>query len=106
MKIIAVHGVLHYSDGREVCTKDRAGKLEYKRRVEIMWRRQKGVCGLRISPLCPVNISLEQATFDHQDGRGMGGSRRNDAVEIDGKPYNCVACLWCNQLQGSPKRGG
>jgi hypothetical protein len=97
----AVLGVRHYADGREVCDKTYSGQLEYNRRKEVMWKRQHGVCGLRISPLCPVYITLKAATFEHQDGRGAGGFKRDDRIEIDGKPYNMVACLMCNSLKGS-----
>jgi len=100
-RIVAVHGVLHYPDGREVCDKSAAGKKEYNRRKEIMWRRQHGICGLKISNLCPVFITLAQATFEHQDGRGLGGSHRDDRVEIDGKPYNMASCGACNIAKGS-----
>ena len=98
---VAGHGVIYKADGREVCDKSSAGKKEYNRRKELMWRRQHGMCGLKISSRCPVFIPLEQATFEHQDGRGMGGAKRDDRTEIDGKPYNMVACIHCNFLKGS-----
>ena len=97
----SVLGVRHYPDGREVCDKTTAGKLEYKRRVEVMWKRQHGICGLRISPLCPVYVQLKDATFEHVDGRGMGGAKRTDVVEIDGRPYNLMSCKFCNAAKGS-----
>lgn len=97
----AGHGVLYRADGREICDKTSAGKAEYNRRKEVMWKRQHGLCGLKISSRCPVFITLEQATFEHQDGRGMGGAKRDDRCEIDGKPYNLVACYWCNIEKGS-----
>lgn len=98
---VSGHGVLYKPDGREVCDKTPAGKKEYNRRKEVMWRRQHGMCGLKISPRCPVFITLEQSTFEHQDGRGMGGAKRDDRIEIDGKPYNMVACVHCNFKKGS-----
>jgi hypothetical protein len=98
---VAGYGVIYRNDGREICDKTSAGKIEYNRRKEVMWKRQHGLCGLKISARCPVFIPLEQATFEHQDGRGMGGAKRDDRVEIDGKPYNLVACCWCNFEKGS-----
>lgn len=95
------HGVFYKADGREVCDKSAAGKVEYNRRKEVMWRRQHAICGLRISFRCPVFMTLEQATFEHQDGRGMGGAKRDDRIEIDGEPYNMVACAFCNMEKGS-----
>ena len=95
-----VNGVIKYS-GREVCDDTAAGRAEYKRRVEAMWERQNGLCGLRISPLCPGRIELTEATFEHQDGRGAGGSKRDDRIMRDGKPYNLAACWWCNGAKSS-----
>lgn len=86
---------------REICTDTAKGKAEYKRRVEAMLERQDGMCGLRISPLCPGRLELNQATFEHQDGRGFNGSKRDDRIERDGKPYNLAACWWCNGAKGS-----
>jgi len=42
-------------------------------------------------------------TFEHQDGRGMGGSHRDDRIEIDGKPYNGAAHGKCNSDKGSKR---
>jgi hypothetical protein len=48
-------------------------------------------------------MSIAVATFEHQDGRGMGGGHRDDRIEIDGKPYNGAACLSCNGSKGSKR---
>lgn len=93
-----------YSNGREVCNlKTAKGRRIYKARLEEMWRRQGGMCGLRIHPECKKYpwISLRDATFEHVDGRGMGGAKRDDRIVKDGKPYNLAACALCNQLKGS-----
>jgi len=100
-RTVAIQGVICYADGREKCDKTKAGQLEYARRREAMWKRQHGVCGLRLAASCPVFVPLEKATFEHQDGRGMGGSKRDDRIEIDGKPYNLMSCYWCNLVKGS-----
>lgn len=52
-------------------------------------------------------LSLELATFEHSDGRGMGGAKRDDRIyrpnRETGKmePFNAVACPWCNTKKGS-----
>jgi hypothetical protein len=90
-----------FPDGREVCNDNKAGKDEYKRRRRVMWERQGKTCGLQIAPQCMKRLPWEYATFEHQDGRGYAGSKRDDRVEIDGKPYNLVACPWCQSMKGS-----
>lgn len=90
-----------YPDGREVCSETKAGKDEYHRRKRVMWERQDKQCGLQISPQCPKRMPLSMATFDHTDPRGMGGARRDDRIEVDGKPQNMAVCCWCNSKKGS-----
>jgi hypothetical protein len=92
-----------YPDGREVCAATPAGVKEYRDRTRKMWARQGHVCGLQISELCVGKkwLSPGGATFDHEDGRGMGAARRDDRIEKDGKPYNCAACGYCNAEKGS-----
>ncbi len=83
-----------YRDGREVCLKTHAGQVEYKRRREQMYERDKGMCCI-----CGGKIrSLQEATFEHKNGRGMGGSRRDDRIEKNG-----VAHFRCNVEQGSKR---
>jgi len=81
-----------FPDGREVCRNTKQGKSEYIRRREQMYERDRGVCCL-----CGELIrSVDEATFEHKGGRGMGGSKRDDRIEKNG-----VAHLRCNILQGS-----
>jgi hypothetical protein len=63
-----------------------------------MWERQKGLCCL-----CKRPVALSEATFEHQDGRGMSGGHRDDRIEKDGHPYNGAACYRCNALKGSKR---
>ena len=75
-----------YPDGREVCATRLAdiegaeGRAEYRRRKKAMWKRQKGhsAASTGLLPECPGKLSLKQATFEHEDGRGAGGSKRDD----------------------------
>lgn len=82
--------------GREVCAKTPKGRREYKRRVEAMWERQECRCAL-----CGKYLRLDEATFDHQDGRGMGGARRDDRIEVNGVPLNAAVHGLCNAQKGS-----
>ena len=58
---------------REICDKSKAGREEYRRRREAVWDRDRGTCCL-----CGLPVPLEQCTLEHKNGRGMGGSKRND----------------------------
>jgi hypothetical protein len=66
--------------------------------------RQKNRCSL-----CGNRMDRENATFEHEDGRGMGGSRQDDRIwKLDPvtrelKPYNSVAHGWCNGKKGSQR---
>jgi hypothetical protein len=76
----------------------------YRARVKEMLARQNGKCGLMITPQCRLKngkLSLEMATFEHTGGRGHGGGKRDDRIEVDGKPQNMAACPWCNSMKGS-----
>jgi hypothetical protein len=93
-------GAFHtFRDGREVCFHTQAGRREYAKRRDEMWHRDGGICCI-----CNRPVSLNLATFEHTDGRGMNGSRRDDRTTKDGKPLNGVAHEKCNIEQGS-KRG-
>lgn len=81
-------GVVHHRDGREVCDETKVGKEEYRRRLDVMHTRQHGHCGL-----CAKPLTREQATFDHQFGRGMNGSKRDDRTE---KPDEHGKLRWLN----------
>lgn len=83
--------------GPEICVMLTAsGRREYKRRTEEMWMRQGGLCSI-----CKRPIRLEEAQFEHQDGRGFNGGHRDDRTEINGQPYNSAACGWCNVEKAS-----
>jgi hypothetical protein len=89
-------GVIRYADGREVCLDAPDGRREYKRRIELMLKRQNGSCCL-----CRKRIhSIHDATFEHQRRRGIGSAFRDDSVERDGKPYNGAAHWICNFVKG------
>ena len=100
-----------FKDGREACNQlTKAGRDEYQRRIRLMWERQGKRCCLegRIEG-CPGKLALAEATFEHQDGRGMGAGHRDDRTERvnqkTGKlePYNGAAHFWCNSRKGSVK---
>lgn len=84
-----------YPGGREVCAETPLGRREYRRRTEEMWARQNGICSI-----CNRPMRMEEATFEHDDCRGMAGSHRDDRTEIDGKPYNSAAHGLCNVKKG------
>ena len=92
-----------FDDGREVCDLSvAAGRREYRRRVELMLARQGGRCCLEgHAPMCPGFLRLENATFEHEDGRGSGGWKRDDRTEKTGLPYNGAAHPLCNGWKGS-----
>lgn len=96
-------GVFVYPDGREVCLrKTEGGQREYRRRTEAMRQRQGGRCCLEgFAPGCSGYLRKGEATFEHEDGRGMGSGRRDDRIEKDGRPYNGAAHLQCNMWKGS-----
>ncbi len=50
----------------------------------------------------PGRLLLKDATFEHEDGRGAGGSKRDDRIVLpDGTWINGVSHLLCNSLKGS-----
>jgi hypothetical protein len=83
-----------YPDGREVCLNTRSGRFEYARRREEMYWRDNGICCICHTPI----DAFEYPTFEHTDGRGMGGARRDDRTEFNG-----VAHLKCNAESGSKR---
>ena len=85
-------------DGREVCAKNHAGRQEYWARTLKMAIRQGGRCALTGKALTILNT-----TFDHEQGRGMGGSRRDDRIEIDGKWINAAVTSEANFEKGSKR---
>lgn len=82
--------------GREVCHKSSPGRAEYMARKMQMAVRQQWLCGL-----CGLYMMREDVTFDHEHGRGMGGSKRDDRCIIDGKWHNAAVHMLCNTLKGS-----
>ena len=81
-----------FRSGREVCLPNAAGRREYQERRKFMYYRDNKKCCL-----CGEEIlCLEEATFEHTGGRGMGGAKRDDRVKFNG-----VAHFRCNQLKGS-----
>jgi hypothetical protein len=93
-------------DGREVCNlTTKAGRDEYARRKRVMWERQGKKCSIQ-GPKCTgiKHLSISEATFEHDEGRGHGGGHRDDRIEVDGKPLNSVACPWCNSMKGSIRK--
>jgi hypothetical protein len=110
MRIKTAWGV-KLSDDREICDLlTKAGRDEYARRLRAMWLRQKKRCCLEgYIAGCPGYLKIAEATFEHQDGRGMNGGHRDDRAEkLDKKsgamkPYNGVAHWQCNREKGSKK---
>lgn len=82
--------------GREICDKTKAGKEEYLLRTVAMAERQGWMCALCHLPMWGSTVS-----FEHQDGRGMGGSNRDDAIEKDDEWYNAATHIRCNGEKGS-----
>jgi len=88
--------VIRYHDsGREVCLDNKAGWIEYKRRVSVMLQRQGRRCCL-----CEKPLALGNATFEHQRRRGMGAAWRDDRITKDGEDWNGAAHWVCNGERG------
>ena len=100
------HAYKKFLDGREVCLTNKRGLKLYRQRTLAMHERQKGIC-----PMCKNPMSTEigfenSATFDHVDGRGMGGGHRDDRiVDENGKPMNQALCARDNYAKGSKRVG-
>lgn len=89
-------------DGRDICDLNiSAGRVEYKRRTEEMRMRQYGICCLEgHAPMCPGGLRKEDATFEHENGRG--GGKRDDRTQLaDGRWINGAAHMACNYWKGS-----
>jgi hypothetical protein len=93
---VAISRFKTYRDGREACLKSYMGRREYKARTLTMAERQMWLCGL-----CGLPMSYQDVTFDHEFGRGMGGARRDDRIEIGGRWVNAAVHLLCNSKKGS-----
>jgi len=87
-------------DGREICNQQiQAGKAEYRWRTLDMLERQGGRCCL-----CQKPIRADEATFEHELGRGLGGGHRDDRTALpDGTWINGAACLTCNSAKGGQR---
>lgn len=82
-------------DGREVCGKSGADRAEYKRRRERAWDRDRGICvlGERF-------VSLDEATTEHIETRGLGGAKHDDRL-----PNLAVSHWFGNNARGSMALG-
>ncbi len=88
--------VKYFRDGREVCLKNRAGEMEYKRRREAAYFEHGKRCWL-----CGKFLTIEQATSDHVIPRGVGGCHRDDRAS------NIRPCCGdCNIRRGSRRMSG
>jgi hypothetical protein len=99
-------GVKVFPDGREVCNQfTTTGRKAYKRRIALMVERKNNMCCLHgICPTCPGWLAEDEATFEHEGGRGMNGGKRDDRIALpDGTWINGAAHLACNQWKGSRK---
>jgi hypothetical protein len=95
-----------YADGREclnLATPE--GKAEYRRRVQLMLERQRGICCLYGHiPGCPGRLKPHLACFEHENLRGMGGALRDDRIVLpNGQWQNGAAHYQCNKLKGSQR---
>lgn len=95
-------------DQREICrnhpeTGTSEGRREYGERIKAMLARQNGICCLAgYAPMCPGRLKLSDVTFEHEHGRGSGGSRRDDRITLpNGKWINGAAHYVCNQWKSS-----
>lgn len=73
--------VKRYRDGRVKLT----GK-DYTARKREVWEQQGRCCAT-----CGLYVALRDNHFDHERGRGMGGSKRDD---LD--PDNAIRHGWCH----------
>jgi hypothetical protein len=88
-----------FPDGRRVAFNTPRGQAWYRKQTILMANRQCWVCGICQDRRRLMNYwSPEGATFQHGDGRGMGGARRNDDIDA---PGNCASHWDCNSEAGS-----
>jgi len=73
-----------YRDGRTKLTGQ-----EYTRHKREVWMKQGRMCAS-----CGMYAAFAQTEFDHEKGRGMGGSKRDD---LD--PENTVRHRWCHAVR-------
>ena len=95
-----------WPDGREVCLSNSAGDCEYRARLREMADRQEWKCGIPSCKFFHILMHMMNdgtwfsATFQHGDGRGLGGARRDDRID---HPGNCAAHWICNSEAGSKR---
>jgi len=89
--------IVVFDDGREVCTATVQGWRIYKGRLYVMEVRQQFRCAI-----CE-RTEGSKMQFDHQDGRGHSGGRRDDRIEVDGQWKNAALCENCNLAKGSKR---
>lgn len=87
-----------WPDGRLVALETPKGHEWYRTQTDAMVERQNNRCGL--CGLLMSHIGIYRPTFQHGDGRGMGGARRNDDINA---PGNCAAHWICNSEAGSKR---
>ena len=103
-----------FPDGREVLNLlTKAGSDEYQRRKFEMWDGRQGKrCALQITDICRQRQGRwprNEIQFDHENGRGTGGSKRDDRIEVldpetgKMKPQNGAVCPYCNSEKSSQK---
>lgn len=103
----SLSAVKEYADGREVCRNNEAGRYEYCSRLMCMFVRQwDSEVGYVRCCDCGRRLTWEDATFEHEVPRGLGGAWRDDRIAIfkHGKfirSINGAAHLYCNSERGS-----
>jgi hypothetical protein len=91
-------------DGRVVLDTSRSlGRALYRSLLYEMVSRQGWRCCLHgYCPSCPGSLRGYDPTFDHENGRGMGGGKRDDRIVLpNGQWQNGAAHNACNSWKGS-----
>ena len=107
--ILKENGIWTYPDGREICDlRSPQGRKAYRDRIKQAGERQGWICCLHgIAPMCTGKMDYQYGkgllavTLEHESGRGMGGSRRDDRMELDGRWHNGAAHMVCNSWKSS-----
>lgn len=98
-------------DGREVVNLlCKEGRDIYMGRIEEMRLRQNKICCLygHVEG-CLGFLKKDEASYEHQDGRGHGGGHRDDRIWVPDpdtgelKPYNGAAHPRCNMAKASTR---
>jgi 5-methylcytosine-specific restriction endonuclease McrA len=53
------------------------------------------ICALRITPLCPVRLDIDQLTIDHIKPKGSNPELAHELSNLQ------PACIYCNGEKGS-----